>query len=250
MSLLDPDGRRSSLRTPSPRSTTVVDHDSLAREASGAPGAASSCPHTRAVVLTGVGPIFGRGLSDALGRAGAPTMLVRDPQDVAALVADASARLVVAPVDAFSQVHESLADHVAAGLRTAVLVDDESPEHYRHARREGAHAVVSVTLRPPLMVAALMAALRGYSLLPSATARSLCRSIMHTRDVDLAPRELSWLRHIAAGVTVADLAQRSSYSEREMYRLLRAAYRRLGATHRSEALIAAQRAGLLAPQEA
>ncbi len=250
MSLLSPGSRRSTLDASPLRPVPVVDHDSLACEASRAPQSASSCPHRRAVVLTGVGPLFGRGLSDALDRAGAPTVLVRDPADVAGLVADAGARLVIAPVDAFTRVRGSLTDHVAVGLRTAVLVDDDGPEHYRRARREGAHAVVPVTLRPPLMVAALLAALRGYTLLPSATARSLCRSITQAAPVDLPARELGWLRQIAAGVTVADLAHRSSYSEREMYRLLGAAYRRLGASNRSEALIAAQRAGLLEPQAA
>jgi DNA-binding CsgD family transcriptional regulator len=53
------------------------------------------------------------------------------------------------------------------------------------------------------------------------------------------------LRHLADSGTVASLARTVGYSEREMYRLLGGVYARLGASNRTEALLLAERWGLL-----
>ncbi len=49
--------------------------------------------------------------------------------------------------------------------------------------------------------------------------------------------ELAWLRFLASEETVADLAKRIGYSEREMYRRLRRLYSRVGASGRMGALL-------------
>ena len=198
------------------------------------------------VVLTGVGPVFGRGLTDALCAAGVPTALVRDPATVALAAQRSRARLVVAALPAFARVRQDVQERLgAAAVRLAVLVDGEDPERYRHGLRLGAHTVVPITSSPARMVTVLAAAARGYRLVPAAAARALCQGVVGVSAVQVPERELGWLRLVADGVTVAELARRSAYSEREMYRLLGATYRRLGAETRTEALIAAQRAGLL-----
>ena len=56
---------------------------------------------------------------------------------------------------------------------------------------------------------------------------------------------MDWLRALAAGATVHQLAERIGYSEREMYRLLRAVYDRLGVPNRTQALVWATRQGIL-----
>lgn len=197
------------------------------------------------IVLTGVGPVFGRGLSDALRAAGVPTVLVRDPATVADATRRCRARLVVAALPCFARVHRDVEDHLGPEVRSAVLVDGEDPERHRLGLHLGAHAVVPITSSPARMVRVLAAAARGYRLVPATTARALCQGVVATGAVEVPERELGWLRLVADGVTVAELARRSAYSEREMYRLLGATYRRLGASTRTEALIAAQRAGLL-----
>jgi DNA-binding CsgD family transcriptional regulator len=53
------------------------------------------------------------------------------------------------------------------------------------------------------------------------------------------------LRQLAAGATVAQLADRAGYSERAMFRLLHALYRQLGARSRIEAILHAQTSGWL-----
>ena len=74
-------------------------------------------------------------------------------------------------------------------------------------------------------------------------------AVAETHTVISAPAlgqdERCWLRWLAGGKTVASLAVAACYSEREMYRLLRKLYTRLGASGRTEALLAAQRYGLL-----
>jgi DNA-binding CsgD family transcriptional regulator len=94
------------------------------------------------------------------------------------------------------------------------------------------------------VLAVVRAAATGHTLLPLRVARGLCRS--HAgRAPELLARERSWLRHLADSGTVASLAATAGYSEREMYRLLGSIYTRLGASNRTEALLLAERWGLL-----
>jgi DNA-binding CsgD family transcriptional regulator len=57
--------------------------------------------------------------------------------------------------------------------------------------------------------------------------------------------EVTWLRSLAAGETVAELSLRLGYSERELYRRLRRLYSKMGASGRTDALLRAVRWGLL-----
>lgn len=54
-----------------------------------------------------------------------------------------------------------------------------------------------------------------------------------------------WLRALAAGVTVADLAGKIGYSERETFRMLGELYQQIGVKNRTESIIWATRHGLL-----
>ncbi|MEU8284160.1 hypothetical protein AB0C01_07455 [Micromonospora sp. NPDC048905] len=58
-----------------------------------------------------------------------------------------------------------------------------------------------------------------------------------------SPQERDWLRRLATGATVAQLAQAAGYSERMMHRLLRSLYGRMAASSRTEALIRARDLG-------
>ena len=49
--------------------------------------------------------------------------------------------------------------------------------------------------------------------------------------------ELTWLRILAQGGTVHDLARQVGYSERALYRLLHALYGRMGVSSRTEAIL-------------
>ena len=58
-------------------------------------------------------------------------------------------------------------------------------------------------------------------------------------------REIEWLQQLADGITVAQLADRTGYSERAMYRLLRGLYTELDVKTRTEALMLRACAGLV-----
>jgi hypothetical protein len=61
----------------------------------------------------------------------------------------------------------------------------------------------------------------------------------------LRPEEIGWLRALAAGGTVTQLAEAAAVGERDMYRLLGGPSFRVGASNRTEAIAAAERLGLL-----
>ncbi|MFC4066299.1 DNA-binding response regulator [Actinoplanes subglobosus] len=115
------------------------------------------------------------------------------------------------------------------------------------AVRAGATSVVSRAAPARLLARVVTATLEGQSVLPTAVVTALAAG----RFTDPAPatavskEQTAWLRALAAGSTVADLAGRSGYSERAMFRLLRAVYQELGAGSKVEALIKAKDRGLL-----
>jgi DNA-binding NarL/FixJ family response regulator len=129
----------------------------------------------------------------------------------------------------------------------AVLPDPE-PAHYRRALRAGARSAVAQDARTAEIVGVVAAAANGRTSLPCEVARALAGSGPDEPDavaraVDGA--EAHWLRSLASGVTVARLAAQACYSEREMYRLLGDLYSRIGARNRSEAIVAATKAGII-----
>jgi DNA-binding NarL/FixJ family response regulator len=96
------------------------------------------------------------------------------------------------------------------------------------------------------VVLALDAGLRGMTILPAGLARSLASTEGdRTRARTLTSSQQSWLRELASGTTVHDLASEVGFSEREMYRRLRVIYRAMGVRTRTEALILASASGLL-----
>ena len=127
-----------------------------------------------------------------------------------------------------------------------VLVHEPTPEKYRRLLATCA-AVLPASSPDDDVVVAVAGAWRALTTLPTAAARTLSGA-HHGEPVAVTPREAAWLRALADGVTVASLARASGYSQREMYRLLAAVYARLGTDNRTDALLRADRAGLLAPR--
>ncbi len=128
------------------------------------------------------------------------------------------------------------------GTSCVVLVGDPDPRRYRELLAGGATALPSGAPDDDVVVA-VAAAARSLTCVPAEAARSLAGAAGDEPAV--TAREVSWLRVLADGGTVAGLARTVGYSEREMYRLLRGLYARLGADTRTEALLRADRRGLL-----
>uniref|UniRef100_UPI003D7EE3D9 hypothetical protein n=1 Tax=Kineococcus gypseus TaxID=1637102 RepID=UPI003D7EE3D9 len=223
-----------------------------------APGTART-----SVVACGVPPVFAHGLTAAVAQHGMDGACVRDLAEVRAHLdalqdeaeeSGAARRrdgragvVVVTPLAAARETALLLAGRSGPAVALTVLLDDSEPASYVAGLRAGARGVVPAGAPLSTLVAVLSAAARGFTVLPPAVARGLCVPLARTTPCEVPSEERGWLRQLARGVSVAELAVRTSYSEREMYRLLNRAYQRLGVSNRTEALLAAQRAGLLAP---
>jgi DNA-binding NarL/FixJ family response regulator len=129
-----------------------------------------------------------------------------------------------------------------------VLLPDPDEQSLVGAFKAGAAAVASWRVTPEVLLPLIGAVTAHLAVLPPHLVRRL------TSQVDARPvwlhagsHEAGWLRALAAGSTVADLASAHAYSEREMYRLLADVYDRLGVGGRIPALMLAARYGLLDP---
>jgi DNA-binding NarL/FixJ family response regulator len=133
---------------------------------------------------------------------------------------------------------------VAPEAGYVVLVAEPTPERYRTLLAT-CTAVLPASSPEPDLVLAVAGAWRALTCLPLAAARMLSGAHGAGPRAVLSARDIVWLRALADGVTVGSLARTAGYSQREMYRLLAALYARLGADTRTEALLRADRAGLL-----
>lgn len=127
-----------------------------------------------------------------------------------------------------------------------VLLADPGIGGHRRALRLGAAGTVAHDATIEDIMAAVEAALAGNMLLPRHVVRRLLETEGQADEgVPLSDYEVSWLRALARGVTVAGVAEAARYSERQMHRLIRCLYARMGVSTRGEALVLAARWGVL-----
>ena len=132
--------------------------------------------------------------------------------------------------------------------RAVVLVQQPGLERYRSLLRHCTAALPADSSEQEIVIA-VKAAHRALSCVPTSAARAFAGA-SNGQVPPFTRAELSWLRALADNVTVASLARASGYSQREMYRLLADLYARLGAATRTDALLRADRLGLLRPPPA
>jgi DNA-binding NarL/FixJ family response regulator len=118
-----------------------------------------------------------------------------------------------------------------------------SPLCVERALAAGAAGVSEIGAGGEELIKVILAALQGQTLLPGSIARQVGKDAARGRPVSAA--EVEWLRALARGLTVSKLANDVGYSEREMYRHLSGLYSRLGVRGRTQALLCAERLGLL-----
>ncbi|WP_158883776.1 response regulator transcription factor [Amycolatopsis anabasis] len=132
----------------------------------------------------------------------------------------------------------------------AVLPSAELSAFLR-ALRAGAHAAVGWGSSPDEIVDAVRSAMAGHTRLPTAVAQALAKtSAERPRGTPLLSREVHWLRVLASGGSVVQLARAEGYSQREIFRRLSDIYRRMGARNRHEAIALAGQWGLLVDEAA
>ena len=186
-------------------------------------------------------PMFRDGVLAALASTG---HLVEAPVDVLAWVQRRTTNVVLLTMvsERDWELLDRLSDPTVPSLVIALLDGDTTALGVR-AVRAGARSVLARDASAAVLRRTVEAVVDGQTVLPAALAAELV-SDSQTRHGPTAD-QLSWLRQLAAGATVAQLADSAGYSERAMYRLLRALYRQLGVRSRTQAIMHAQDAGWL-----
>lgn len=124
------------------------------------------------------------------------------------------------------------------------LLDGGPPADGARAVWAGAAGVVPRGATAQALLRAVEATADGQAVLPAAVVTALATGPPAPPPM-LTPVQLSWLRQLSTGSTVAQLAGRAGYSEREMFRLLKALYREMGVDDRIRAILRAQEFGWL-----
>lgn len=125
------------------------------------------------------------------------------------------------------------------------LLEDASVAHYRRALRLGLEGAVPRAAPIEEIVGAVEAALTGTILLSSQIARQLADGTEADERLPISDSEIGWLRSMAEGVTIAEMAHGARYSQRQMHRMIANLYKRIGAANRQQALVLATRYGIL-----
>lgn len=188
-------------------------------------------------------PVFCLGAVAILAEAG---HAVRVPLDVLAWCRQQPGALILltlveaADWTLLAALHE--ADHPVV-----VLLTGESTASGVRAVRAGARSVLPRGASPTVLRRTVSATLEGQAVLPADVAVALAGGgPSDPSKLDgITPEKILWLRALATGMTVARLATQSGYSERAMFRMLKALYREIGVRSRTEALMRAQESGWL-----
>jgi DNA-binding NarL/FixJ family response regulator len=188
-------------------------------------------------------PLFQRGVVDVLT---SDDVLAEAPVDIQRWVAQGGQQVTVLTLA--SPADWSLLEELSAETPVIAVLEENTDALAIKALRLGAESVVARSATASVIRRAVEAVLAGEVILSRSVTRSLISSFPRERHrPDLTEEQVQWLRELASGVTIAQLANQAGYSERAMYRLLNNLYERLGVTNRTEALIKANSYGWLDP---
>lgn len=191
-------------------------------------------------------PLFRDGAVAALAAAG---HAVQTPTDVVAWIRQVRGAVAVLTVwgEADWTVLAEAAAIGSAAASLVVLLEEESTAAGVRAVRAGARSVLARQVSAEVLRRTVSAVIDGQTVIPAVVATALVAGVGNDTGWVLAPSadRLSWLRALATGTTVAQLADQAGYSERAMFRLLRSLYREMGVGGRVEALMRARDEGWL-----
>lgn len=135
---------------------------------------------------------------------------------------------------------------VNPAAKVIALLVDATIDRHAEALRCGADGVVAWDRSPEEILPIVGAALRGMTMLASDVARAIaaCGPPLHDPGW-VSAEEIEWLKLLAQGATIQQLAEKAGYSERALYRVLHGLYGRMRVSSRTEAILQASRWGLL-----
>ena len=199
----------------------------------------------RRIGISGGSATWRRGMMAILGEAGFDTVEVADlsryrpGRDGAAVVIRIDSPEMV---DALASVHEEY-----PAIPLIAVVPDLDLGSFASTVCAGATVAMDDEAEVDSYGVVVEAALRDRASVPRELMAALAARVPQIPDPSawVTDTEASWLVALAAGTTVADLANREGYSEREMFRTLNDTYARIGVNNRTEAIIWATRHGLL-----
>jgi DNA-binding NarL/FixJ family response regulator len=196
------------------------------------------------VVILDTAAAFRRGLAACLTESG---FTPEEPEDLAAWASGGGRRgilVTVRPPHGWQPL-SSLESLDPTVIVVALLVE-ATPDAYAQALRFGADGVVPWDAQPEAIVAVVQAALQGMLLLPVEVGRALAAGAVGLVDPEwITPEETEWLQLLSTGMTVHDLADKTGYSERAMFRFLAGLYGKMGVSNRTEAVLLASQRSLL-----
>lgn len=194
-------------------------------------------------------PLFQHGVAAALSAAG---FEVEEPADLFAWARRAPLRVVLLTLAA-ERDWRLLAQlgKAESGAAVLALMEDGATGPCVRAIRAGARSVLLRQATAPMLRRAVEATIDGHSVLPTAVAIALAAGGPSGAERHAAPSQdqVVWLRRLATGATVAQLAGDVGYSERAMYRMLQALYQQIGVGTRMQAIMRAQELGWLTATE-
>ena len=194
-------------------------------------------------------PMYRQGVSTVLSAAG---HVVKTPNDLLAWSRRGHDGLVLLTLDTDAS-WEALQRLRAATDEYPVIamITEESVAIGARAVRAGVRSVLPRGVSGPVLTRTVEATAEGQAVLPSGVMAALLSGVGSAERADsvLTAEQQLWLRHLADGMTVAQLAEQIGYSERAMFRLLKAVYRQLGARTRIQAIVRAQEQGWLLRKE-
>ena len=196
------------------------------------------------IAVAGASPTWRRGISVTLEGFGyvvadLGTISQWHPGDGSAVV------MSVDDAGALREINRFVDEH--PHIPVVAVMSDLSASSYASAVRHGVCAVVDEEDPEDLLVSVVSNVLDGRVVVPHHIVQAMAHHVPDRTELDrwLSGDELNWLRSMARGTTVAVLAEDAGYSERAMFRNLKALYRRLGVGNRTEALLWASQNGLL-----
>jgi DNA-binding NarL/FixJ family response regulator len=188
-------------------------------------------------------PVYALGLAGVLSETGFSLEEITDPLPWLKRHHGAAVLVAVHDVSGLDVVVELKAE--APGSVVVTLVDEVNVDAVQASLSAGATGSIALSAGAEEVVLVLNAAMSDNVVLPTVVARMLARENGRSaRPSGIGDDEMSWLRALAMGETVAELSARLGYSEREMYRRLHRLYSRIGASGRTDALLRAARWGL------
>ena len=183
---------------------------------------------------------YRRGLGTVLAAAGFVMEDVADLRADPSVVGVAALLLTVRSSDDWAVLRRVRA--VNADVTVVALLVDPTIDRHAEALRCGAHGVVAWEAPPESIVTVLSAALERLTVLPTGVAQAISDTGPPLHDPSwLSAEEVQWLKLLAQGVTVQELALHAGFSERALYRVLHGLYARMGVSGRTEAILLASR---------